>query len=33
MNIPDWILLFLSANTKGSPQLQEELVKVTTNDE
>ena len=34
MNIPDWILdPFLSANTEDSPQLQEELMEVTTNDE
>ncbi|KAG8227195.1 hypothetical protein J437_LFUL003401 [Ladona fulva] len=34
MNIPDWILdPFSSANTEESPQLQEELMEVTTNDE
>ncbi|KAG8235687.1 hypothetical protein J437_LFUL014031 [Ladona fulva] len=34
MNIPDWILdPFSSANTEESPQLQEELMEVTANDE
>ncbi|XP_043262496.1 SCAN domain-containing protein 3-like [Colletes gigas] len=34
MDIPDWILdPFSSANTEESPQLQEELMEVTTNDE
>lgn len=33
INIPDWILdPFSSANTEESPQLQEELMEVTTND-
>jgi len=34
MNIPDWILNpFSSTNTEESPQLQIELIEVTTNDE